>query len=149
MMFRFGPFNPNNMTARGATLLRCSLFLAVSVNNTQSIVCGGLEKHLPWPSRRRSCLPYRRCCLHPVSLWNILLSPFTPRPLPEPHTFIHGDRAGIHQRVYFVRKLLRRGVKTPSLIVRQVSTFGLAPVQRNLRMHNSDSIVLASVGYMM
>ncbi len=50
-MFRFGLFNPNNMTARGATLLRSSLFLAISVNNTQSIVCGGLEKHLPWPSR--------------------------------------------------------------------------------------------------
>lgn len=47
MMFRFGPFSPNNMTARGATLLCCSLFLAVSVNNTQRIVCGGLEKHLP------------------------------------------------------------------------------------------------------
>lgn len=38
------------MSARGATLLPCSLFLAISVNNTQSIVCGGLEKHLPRPS---------------------------------------------------------------------------------------------------
>lgn len=34
------------MTAGGATSLCCSLFLAVSFNNNQSIVCGGLEKHL-------------------------------------------------------------------------------------------------------
>lgn len=42
--------NPNNRTAWGATLLPCTLFLAISVNNTQSIVCGGLQKHHPWPS---------------------------------------------------------------------------------------------------
>lgn len=49
MMFRFGLLNSNNMTAGGATSLCCSLFLAVSFNNNQGIVCGGLEKHLPWP----------------------------------------------------------------------------------------------------
>lgn len=47
MMFRFGLLNPNNMTAGGATSFCCSLFLAISFNNNQGIVCGGLEKHLP------------------------------------------------------------------------------------------------------
>lgn len=94
-MFRFGLFNSNNTSASGATLLRCSLFLAISVNNTQSIVCGGLEKHLPWPSGgdpvylieaavSKQCLP------------GILsLSPFArPTAAPQKNTHLHVHNKG-------------------------------------------------------
>lgn len=82
MMFRSGLFNPNNRTARGATLLPCSLFLAISVNNTQSIVCGGLEKHLPRPSGGDPVYLIETAVSNWLSLWNTLPSTFvSPPPL--------------------------------------------------------------------
>jgi len=106
MMFRFGLSNPNNMSARGATLLPCSLFLAISVNNTQSIVCGGLEKHLPRPSGGDPVY------LTDASVSNQCLSGIVCRPLlhshrpQNTHTHIQEEsRAGIHHSLHFVRKL--------------------------------------------
>lgn len=109
MMFRFGLFNPNNTTDRGATLLRCSLFLAISVNNTQSIVCGGLEKHLPWPSGGDPVYLTEAAvsnqCLSGI-FYRHLLHPHTPQ---NTHLHIHNKSlelgVGIHQSLYFVRKL--------------------------------------------
>lgn len=151
MMFRFGLFNPNNTRARGATLLCCSLFLVISVNNTQSIVCGGLEKHLPWPSGGDPVYIIEAAvsnqCLSGI-LHCHLLHPNRPPKHTPTHT-LQESGVGFHQSMYFVRKLLKRGVKTPSLILCQIRIFRLAPDQRNSGTRNSHSSVLACIGLMM
>lgn len=104
-MFRFGLFNPNNVTARGATLLPCSLFLVVSVNNTQSIVCGGLEKYLPRPSGRDPVY------LIEAAVSNKCLSGILYRQLLQPpinintHTHTRIKTWHSSQSLYFGRKL--------------------------------------------
>lgn len=100
-MFRFGLFNPNNVTARGATLLPCSLFLVVSVNNTQSIVCGGLEKYLPRPSGRDPVY------LIEAAVSNKCLSGILYRQLLQPPINTHTRIKTWHssQSLYFGRKL--------------------------------------------
>lgn len=82
-MFRFGSFNPNTIP-RGATFLHRSLFLAISVNNTQSIVCGGLEEHLPRPSGGDPVY-LTDAAVQPVSLWNIQPSPLALLPPQSTH----------------------------------------------------------------
>lgn len=77
------------MTGRGASLLHSSLFLVVSVNNIQSIVCGGLEKHLPRPSGTDPVYLIEAAvsnqCLSGILYRHLLHSPKTPPP-PPTHT---------------------------------------------------------------
>lgn len=136
MVFRSGSFNPNNMTARGATSLPCSLFLAVSVNNTQRIVCGSLEKHLPRPSGPDPVYLVETAvsdqCLS-LEYTTVTFCTSAPKTPPPPTNTQHESGLGIHWSSSFWQETVEtRTEDAQSDLLNQIGIFTLAPDQRNL-----------------